>query len=235
MIRARNEDSILTYEDPSGKVALFAVADGMGGHKDGDLASRMIVSHLEAWITALPESAEYQLTAILDDAVAQLMAINREIYKTLNRDQICGSTLVLLLLTENEYGVVSVGDSRVYFSRGREFRQLTRDDVWENQEKNRSRYSEEELLRHPNRGKLVRAVGVSQELHYSLLSGRVRRGDRFALCSDGVYKYCQREVIRKAMLRLLWRDAEKVRNYLMRTVYQGGAGDNASLVLVKFS
>lgn len=235
LIRARNEDSILTYDNPGGKAALFAVADGMGGYKDGDLASQRIVSRLEAWVTALLEGTEHPLSVMLDDVAAELMTVNREIYETLNRNQICGSTLVLLLLTESEYGVMSIGDSRAYFSRGWECRQLTQDDVWENEEKNRRRYSEDELLRHPNHGKLVRAVGVSEKLQYSLVTGRVRRGDRFALCSDGVYKYCQWEVIRKAMARLLWRDAQEVRKYVMRAVYQGGAGDNASLILVKYS
>lgn len=233
-VRMSNQDSILVYRDESCDFALFIVADGMGGYQDGEKASRAITGNLKSWLSQtnicdFSGSAAAILNALRD----RLVEINDYIWKTWNQQQVCGSTCALLFIMGNTYGVFSVGDSRIYRSRGIQCIPITKDDVWENQKYVIKQFSKKELARHPNYGKLVHAFGSEKTLAYSMKTETLRSGDVFALCSDGVYKMCSPPFLKKKIRSCRWRDPDSVKEDIIQEVFRNGAKDNVSLILVK--
>lgn len=232
--RKQNQDAILVYQDPSLFLSLFVVADGMGGYADGDRASNAIVSGLKDWVTQEDVRAHIgSLPAMLDAARDKLAEINKYILEVLNVGQICGSTCVALLILRDSYGVLSVGDSRIYRCRNLRCGPITRDDVWENQNSVRAQYSEQERRRHRDYGKLTHAVGNRPVLACSMQTDDLRSGDIFALCSDGIYKMCSSAFLKGSLVSCRWRGLDTVRDGILREVYKNGAKDNSSLILVR--
>jgi len=232
MTRSSNQDMVLARRGEGNGPHLFLVADGMGGHANGGQASRAVADGMSEWFA--------DGAAGLTDAAATLFAardrleeINSRILDTWGREQACGSTCVLLLLFGDVYGILSSGDSRIYLRRGLSCTALTKDDVWENQESVCSRLTGKQIRRDPNYGRLVHAVGIQTPLACSMQTGMLRKGDIFALCSDGVYKMCPGHTFRN-MLRFCGHDGlDVLKNRIRDMVYRGGAKDNLSLILVR--
>lgn len=232
--RTSNQDSILVYRDESFDFALFIVADGMGGYRDGEKASRAITTGLKSWLSQINISDFAGSVAAMMKALRdQLIEINKYIWETWNQQQVCGSTCALLFIMGSAYGVFSVGDSRIYRSRGIHCVPITRDDVWENQKYVVEQFRKKELVRHPNYGKLVHALGSEKTLVYSIKTETLRSGDVFALCSDGVHKLCSPSFLKRKIRSCHWRDPDSVKEDIMREVFHNGAKDNVSLILVK--
>jgi len=234
LVRKRNQDSILAYQYDPGQLGVFLIADGMGGYADGERASSAIAGGIREWVEALPEPGlETTAASLLLEAREKLVEINGHIWQEWNQGQICGSTCVLLLIVKDGFGILSVGDSRVYRRSGRRFEQLTRDDVWENQTQVRGQYTENEMKRHPNYGRLTQAVGSGAELFYNMQSGKIESGDIFLLCSDGIYKMCPPRFLDRETRACRKRALDEVRDEIMEEVRRNGARDNASLILVR--
>lgn len=234
-VRTKNQDAILTCQDKGHDFALFLVADGMGGCSDGEKASGTIVSGMRDWLNQLDlnwfsGSATEMLCAVRD----RLLQINDYIWGKWNQNQVCGSTCSLLFFLGEAYGVLSVGDSRIYRCRGLQCRPITRDDVWENQREIVERYRGQDISLHPDYGKLVHAVGSEKPLSYSMFTDTLRPGDVFALCSDGVYKMCRPGYLKQKLFFCRWADLDKVQDSIISTVYRNGASDNVSLILVRY-
>lgn len=224
----------MVYRDETCDFALFIVADGMGGHQDGEKASRAITTSLKAWLsqTDISEfscSAAAMLKALRD----RLIEINDYIWETWSQQQVCGSTCALLFIMGSAYGVFSVGDSRIYLSRGIQCIPITKDDVWENQKHVMEKYRKKELVRHPDYGKLIHAVGSEKPLAYSMKTEALRSGDVFVLCSDGVHKMCGLSYLKRKIRSCHWRNPDAVKEDIVRKVFHNGAKDNVSLILVK--
>ena len=232
-LRRKNQDAILVYQDEEKSFALFLVADGMGGHTDGERASRTIALGIRDWLNqncCLPGSASDMLCAVRD----RMLQIHDYIWTHWNQQQICGSTCALLFFLGTSYGVFSVGDSRVYRCRQLRCSAITRDDVWENPREIIAQYQEKELRMHPDYGKLVHAVGSEQTLGYSMFTDTLCDGDTFALCSDGIYKMCGDGYLKRKLRFCRWMDLDKARNQIVASVYRNGAKDNLSLILVRY-
>lgn len=234
LVRKRNQDSILVYQNDPAQMGAFLVADGMGGYADGERASSAIVNGMWDWLKGLPEpDLNTTAASLLLEARQKMTEINRFIWQEWNQGQVCGSTCVLLLIRKERFGILTVGDSRVYRRRGRRFELLTQDDVWENQSEVRRQYSEEALRRHPNYGKLLRAVGNSPDLSCDTQGGEIAAGDLFLLCSDGVYKMCPPRFLERETRSFRKRPLDEIRDEIMDEVRRGGARDNASLILIR--
>lgn len=234
LVRRRNQDSILVYRNDPAQMGLFLVADGMGGYADGERASSAIANGIRDWLEAMPEPGlENTAASLLLEARQKLAEISGCIWKEWNQGQTCGSTCVLLLIVKESFGILSVGDSRVYRRSGRRFEVLTQDDLWENRSEVRNRYPAEELRRHPNFGKLTQAVGSGPMLLCNTQSGRIAPNDVFLLCSDGIYKMCQPRFLEQAARACRRRPLDEVRDEIRNEVWRGGARDNASLILVR--
>jgi serine/threonine protein phosphatase PrpC len=205
-VRAHNEDAIL--ELPA--AGLWVVADGMGGHNAGDVASRMIA---EALCTiARPR----QLSELLDGVENRLRAVNEQLFQSsLERGgETTGSTVAVLLAFDAYCVSVWAGDSRIYCLRDQSLIRVTRDHS-ENEESN----------------VITRAVGGSDELCLDLELRELADGDRYLLCSDGLY----RELSDTDLARHLAHDDVGVAcRSLLSQALAGPCRDNVSMIVVEF-
>ena len=196
-----NEDTALI--DP--KLRLYIVADGMGGHAAGEVASaqavetaREVVSeglkNLSSWEE---EQTRHELLSLIENSVRQA---GREIYEMAERDiskRGMGTTVSLLLLTPKRGYIAHVGDSRIYLIRGEEVFQLTEDHSLIRELIRSKKLTPEEAENSPYRNALTRAVGVYADTEVDLLDFEIADGDRFLLCSDGLSNYLdtQQEIL----------------------------------------
>ncbi|MCM1124574.1 MAG: serine/threonine-protein phosphatase [Eubacterium sp.] len=237
-LREVNQDAVLMEAEED--MALFAVADGMGGHKCGEAASGILVTQLQRWWefcwrnllrNGKAESFDERMTSLRE----QVTYANKVIHEQYNRGtDICGSTIVILLIQGNCYYVLSSGDSRLYSLKGMCWEQMTVDDVWENQPDIIASYLPWQRKEHAYYGKLVRAVGVSEKAGFYERTGTLESGVRFLLCSDGLYKTCTEKELKNILRRYRGkRNEEKLLNRMIHKVYENGARDNASAILVR--
>jgi protein phosphatase len=177
-VREINEDACLDQPDPG----RWAVADGMGGHAVGDLASRLVIDALSR--LASPVS----LKTLIADARARLQNANRELREEAARRQVqrIGSTVVVLLACDRFCGYLWAGDSRIYLYREGQLRQLTRDHSQVEQLKSLGVLTDEEARHHPAQHMITRAVGATDQLELDDDAIEVADGDIFLLCSDGL-------------------------------------------------
>lgn len=232
--RRVNQDAILMLYNREKEIGLFVVADGMGGHTEGELASHTITEELKRWgDTVSPAYYGKSFNRMMEALRIKLAEISSDIFHKFNQNQVCGSTCVLLFIYQNNYGVLNVGDSRIYKKKGLRAQSIMTDDVWENQSRVRDHLSEIQIAAHPNYGKLLQAVGTKQRLNVSMKTDYLKRGDTFLLCSDGLYKYSSTVDIEKSLKWMTETNIKKKSERLIAKVYENGAGDNVSVVLVK--
>lgn len=234
LVRKENQDAFFEYI--SNDISVFCVADGIGGHANGRRASTAIVDGIREWTDGFyADKYESGFMALLDDFEKKLADVNRQIFRFYNNGQICGSTLVTLILFGNCYAVLSMGDSRVYRKRGYTFSQLTKDDTWQNSAQAPSNVPAEEIRNHSSYDKLMCALGIQESFVPHRLTDKLKSGDTFLLCSDGVYKYCDAKILAKICGRYIWRsnNSQEERLQLLRTsVVNRGAPDNLTAILV---
>lgn len=182
MIRTGNEDSFFS-DLPHG---LFVVADGMGGHAAGEVASDMAVRILSDELRDAGELAD----DIARERVQQsLQRANLAIYqRTLTEvdKQGMGTTVCVLLLHDAQYLIGHVGDSRVYLLRDGALKQITKDHSYVQEQVDAGVLTPEQARYHPYSNVITRCVGANTEVQPDLYTGEVRRGDTFLLASDGL-------------------------------------------------
>jgi protein phosphatase len=223
--RPANEDAWALAED----LGLYLVADGMGGHTAGQLASRLAVETAVRALRTL-EGAAASLTEKLRYSVA---AANREIYDTARaRPQLAGmgTTLVALLAGSERVALAHVGDSRAYLIRSGRIRQLTDDHSLVGELVRRREISETAARGHPHRHVLTRALGVRRSVEPDLAELTPRTGDTFALCSDGLTGHVRDEEIGEAIAREA--DLDAACAALVALANARGGEDNITLILV---
>lgn len=224
-VRERNEDAILDCPQQG----LWAVADGMGGHRAGDIASQMIV-------TSLGELTQAQTFDQRLDAVRQCLHwLNRRMGQELtvsdqHTDNLMGSTVVALLLEGQRGACVWAGDSRCYLWRGRQLYQLSRDHSLQQQLMDEHAMSSEQALAQPGARALTRAIGASEHLNLSVVELEVLPDDVFLLCSDGLYQNLSHSEMGNA-LSLISPQVALAR--LFDGVLRGDARDNISAVVIR--
>lgn len=230
-VRDINQDAILTVSKDN--CGLFVVADGMGGHSQGEKASQHIVQTLLEWWKAFsPAKYDNDFKRMIYALKQMLEQANREIYRSYNQTATCGSTAVILFIYKNTYGILYAGDSRIYMYYERKLRQMTVDEVWENQPDLSPK--ERKLCWDYCHGKLLNAVGIKQEIECKVITDELEEGMVFLLCSDGLYKYCSERYLKRCMKKA--RNAGNVEYScacLLDKVYEGQAKDNISIVLVQ--
>lgn len=222
LVRQINEDSCL--ELPAR--GLWAVADGMGGHALGDVASRMVVETLSS--LPPPES----LTQFITDAADSLQSVNRQLRdEAARRDvQIIGSTVVVLLAFKQNCSCLWAGDSRIYLLRDGQLRMLTRDHSQVEELLVSGSISEEEAALHPARNLITRAIGAADILELEEQTIEVKDGDMFLLCSDGLSNEVSEEDMRRTLITGNCRHAAES---LVDLALENGGRDNVSVVVVR--
>ncbi len=220
-VRKLNEDACLELPEHG----LWVVADGMGGHTAGDVASRMIVDSLHRGSVAKSlESLSSQVQRALQKVNRKL---NQEAYR--RGQQIIGSTVAVLLIHGQRCICLWAGDSRIFLLRDSRLRQLTTDHSQIEELIAQGRIAREQAESLPGSNAITRAVGVMKELVLDSVSHDVCEGDRFLLCSDGLYN----EVKPADMAQLLaLHDCRESADRLVEKALQGKARDNITAIVV---
>jgi protein phosphatase len=215
--RERNEDSLILRPE----AGLWAVADGMGGHGGGDVASRMAVDAL-AGVPVAP-TGEERLAAV--EAAAAAASDRMRAYAQAQGREIVGSTVVALLIFGAHFACLWCGDSRAYLWRAGALRQLTRDHSEAQALVDRGVLDPDEAKHWPRRNVLTRALGATDTL--DLVSDRWAANDRFLLCSDGLTAHCDDADIAAA---LAGDDPQAACDQLVALTLQHGASDNVTAI-----
>ena len=184
MIRSGNEDNFAVSD--WGNRGLFIVADGMGGHAAGEVASEMAVQTIERELQDLKDPHDGDAEDKLADA---LRKANRTIHdRTITEvdKQGMGTTASVLLLWESKYLIGQVGDSRVYLLRDGELQQLTKDHSYVQEQVDAGFLTPEQARYHPYSNVITRCVGASPEVEPDIYEGEVKIGDLFLVASDGL-------------------------------------------------
>lgn len=219
-VRDHNEDAFVAREE----VGLWVVADGMGGHEGGEWASAKIVEKLDE--IELPTDFDAACEAIAEAIRKANRAI---IVEARRRAKQMGSTVVALLLRDDRYALLWVGDSRGYLLRDGEMRQLTRDHTQVQEMVARGIMSPEDAIGHPMGHILSRAVGVRDEVEVDMVTGEVAPGDIYLICSDGLHGYVEETEV----VRLLSQGApEEAAEQLVELTLAKGAPDNVTVIAV---
>lgn len=180
-VRPRNEDALLDRPD----IGLWVVADGAGGHGSGDVASAAIVAAMETIVPGL-SAAE-----LLAQVRIRLTDVHRGLQEEAARrgpGRILASTVVVMLARGDHFAMLWAGDSRGYLMRNGTLTRVTRDHSLVQELVDQGTLSEEEAESHPQANVITRAVGAQGELELDKVSGRIVEGDRYLLCTDGLFK-----------------------------------------------
>jgi protein phosphatase len=220
-IRDNNEDSIYPVADGrSDERTIVAVADGMGGHVAGEIASSLALTTAVELETATPEERVIQGNNAIMDAI-------------LTQPSLAGMGTTMTLIELDPIGratIAHVGDSRAYRLRDGELEQLTRDHTYVAMQIAAGAMTEAEAARHPQRGVLTRALGLGRDVDVDISRERLRVGDRLLLCSDGLNVMLDNDTIAEL---LGTGSANEAVWALIEAANQAGGHDNVSVLVVE--
>ena len=220
--RKLNEDSVLVRSE----AGMWVVADGMGGHEAGDVASQMVVNALKE----VPEGIS--LEKYIDDIEDTLIGVNKKLIEIANQGEkptTVGSTVVVMLAYEKFCAFIWAGDSRLYRHRNGKLVQLTTDHSQVQLYVEKGLITKEEAENHPQSNMITRAVGASENLVLDVDMQEMEKGDRYLLCSDGLTKHIADLDFEKILAK---GDIEKKCNELIDLTLARGAKDNVTAILI---
>ncbi|GJE13951.1 PP2C family protein-serine/threonine phosphatase [Methylobacterium longum] len=221
-VRQINEDNYLLAPE----IGVFAVADGMGGHAAGDVASATTIECLASIGTAVSPGDLFSRTQ--DRILRANMAI-QELAR--DRGHIIGTTVAVLLAFENDFACVWLGDSRIYRIRGGAIAQLSRDHTEVQRLLDEGTLTPEEAKAYPRRNVVTRAVGVQAEPELGMTHGAMEVGDVFLICSDGLTGHAEPAQI---LAELDGADPQAACDALIALALADGGTDNVTVVVVRY-
>jgi protein phosphatase len=222
-LRQQNEDSYLVLTSSG----VWAVADGMGGHSAGDLASSTVVEELRR---ILPPSSAPELRANCEarivDANNHLRSISDE-----RPGDIIGTTVAVLLVYEEFFACIWAGDSRIYRIRQSRIEQLSVDHTEVQELLADGKLTAEEARSWPRRNVITRAIGTYDDLELEITNGTLDDGDVFVICSDGLTTHVEdREILALAKNY----PPQRACDFLVKLALDRGGTDNVTIVIVRF-
>ena len=218
--RKVNQDFVYTSEQPVGKLPnVFIVADGMGGHKAGDYASKVTVE------TIVAEAA-----VVLEQAIKTANTLIRKCAEEYPEMEGMGTTVVAATCDGDVLRVANVGDSRLYIANNKEIRQITRDHSLVEEMVRMGGIAREEARNHPDKNIITRAVGADDAVKPDFFTVRLNRGDIVLMCTDGLTNMLEDEEIR--MILEESRDMVEKAEELVKAANEKGGKDNISVILI---
>ncbi|MGQ0573558.1 MAG: PP2C family protein-serine/threonine phosphatase [Pseudonocardia sp.] len=219
LVRQNNQDAV--YAGPR----LLALADGMGGHAAGEVASSLVISALAPLDEDTP--GDDLLAQLRDAAVEGNAAITQHVEQAPDLEGM-GTTLTAILFAGSRIGLVHVGDSRAYQLRDGMLTQITKDDTFVQSLIDEGRITEDEAHTHPQRSLLLRAI-TGQEIEPSLTIREARPGDRYLLCSDGLSGVVSDETLTETLAT--YADPRACADRMIELALRGGGPDNITCIV----
>lgn len=192
--RSLNEDSTAKYLNNN--FSLFVVCDGMGGHKAGDVASKLTVNKVQSYIVA--NKNENDFSKLLKNAIEYA---NLEVFEMAKSDEKysdMGTTIVAALISKDKLYVANVGDSRLYISRDKLY-QITKDHSLVSDLVEQGILTEEEAKDYPRKNTINRAIGTQPDVEVDIFTHDLKEGDTILLCTDGLTNMVSDEVIKEVI------------------------------------
>ncbi len=237
-VRDHNEDAIAIDND----IALAILADGMGGHRGGEMASAITVSTVKELLTekikSLASSKTDEDSIYSRESLAILEAItqaNTNVYDSSEANpqyRGMGTTVVVVMFYDNRFTVAHVGDSRLYRLRDNELELITRDHSLMQELIDRGFYTPEQARDSLNRNLVTRAIGIDSNVKIDIQEDIAMVNDIYLLCSDGVNDMIDDDVIQSALIQNC-NDLEKAASEIIRLANECGGKDNISVLLAK--
>jgi serine/threonine protein phosphatase PrpC len=231
LLREINEDSCMIIPGCSSSPYAFIIADGMGGHNCGEIASRMAVEYVSEFMRSNGsklgrDNMQQELRSVVEQA-------NRAVYeKSLESDEYSGmgTTLTIAVIDGETLTAAHVGDSRLYMVRDGEIRQLTEDHSYIGELLRSGSLTREEAEKHPGRNIITRAVGCSPEILVDVVSQEIMKNDIFILCTDGLTNMiCDNEI--SGIVRE--NSPEEACSRLIEAANRQGGDDNITVIVIK--
>lgn len=226
LVRSVNQDSVFSAAE--NEYGLFAVADGMGGHTSGEIASRRLTAALEEWWNGFCDEI-YDFNKCYDDLRGVIDNVHKSIYEEFTeKGTICGTTIALVFIYSDRYLIINSGDSRIYSKNGMKLKQESVDHVFGVESVISGTMTAEAAKKSPNKNKLTAGVGCKKDLKIYIASAPLK-ARQFFICSDGVYKLCKRSDISAAMRK------KNIISFLSKKIEKNGAADNFSFIRINIS
>lgn len=222
-VRQINEDAYLERAD----IGLWVVADGMGGHHAGDVASSNIVDILDE------TKPSDRLSDYVDEVEDRIISANDQLVsmaKQHDDNRTIGSTIVALVAVDGHCAVLWAGDSRAYRCRNNQCTQLTRDHSQVEEMVQRGLLRPDEAEEHPAANVITRAVGAADDIYVDIEIDEIQENDTFLLCSDGLNKHISNAEIEHYLQN---QNLEEIPQRLVETTLQRGAIDNITVIVIR--
>lgn len=231
LVRSTNQDSILIRAEKN--YGFFVVADGMGGHSGGDIASQAIIKALAQWWDGGALRRATGLKNLAFECESEIKKVSNFIFEDFkSKDMVGGSTVVALIVVDKHVVILNAGDSHIYKVHEDVMYPLMIDDVWENQPSIRESMGDEDIMVDERFGKLTSAVGAMPEINVTIRIYEQDEEEFFMLCSDGVYKYCGADKLRGTYVaKMKSLPATDTIQMFAKHVLSNGANDNFTIAI----
>lgn len=232
LVRAKNEDSYFAYFAPENWPCAFAVADGMGGHSGGEVASKIATDYCKDRLARdlsgqdQADRTEMLLSDTIQKANVQVYLQSLEKQGTSGM----GTTLTLAVLYPESLYLAHVGDSRCYIMRKGILEKISRDHTLVQEMQDAGTLTAEEGASHPQRHILTQALGVPEYLKPEILRLEIKKNDRYLLCSDGLHGYLSDQVIEETLRKA--KSAEACVNDFVELALASGGYDNVTAIAI---
>ena len=239
-VRKNNEDFIdsqIIYKDDDTKIGIFALADGMGGHNKGEVASAMAVNGIIEFLSQnLSQSGNIKID-YFDDIIKQSYNhVNLKIYEKSKEDESfngMGTTLVTVVIYNEDMYVANVGDSRCYILREDDLKRITVDHSVVEDLVRMNIISEEEAMTHPIRNHITRAMGTDEMVIVDIFREKLKPQDKILMATDGLTGYVLDDKIKELLKKD--EDLDVVTKNLINFANEVSGKDNTSVILIQKS
>ena len=231
-VRKNNQDSYFVSEDT--ELPLFIVADGMGGHKAGEVASNMAVEIVKDFFIEKKEELKKNKVDILKFIRSAVEKANTIIYKkSIENDEFhgMGTTITMAYIFENKLYIGHVGDSRAFLLRNNNFSPITAGPSLVAEMVKKGSISEEEAECHPQRNIITRAIGTDEEVITDIIVEDIYKDDILLLCTDGLTNMMNDDEIKEILINKI--DLQKNCNSLVKKANRLGGIDNVTVIAIK--
>lgn len=230
-VRSMNQDSFLVSEKEDG-LKIYILADGMGGYKGGEIASKVAITAVYKFITEKFEEIPKDKDSILDLLEDAIDFANAAIYEESEQDeelQDMGTTLEVLLIYKNKVYIGHIGDSRIYRIRKNTMKKITTDHSYVEKLIQDGEITREESYHHPKKNLLIKALGTDEEVEPDLIYTVFSKNDMLIICSDGLTNMISEDEIFKIVRET---NPENVTEVLVEEANEAGGLDNITVIFI---